>query len=536
MQKTLRTIGAIAVVALLSSGCTYLQRFSVDAQGSDQDGSSGSPMISADGRYVAFTSSSNDLVPNDHGESDVFVRDLATGKTSRASVSLTGGDPDAPSGGASISADGRYVAFASLATLVTIDTNFTLSIYVRDRQTGTTELVSVRLDGQAATDNSSPAISANGRYVAFSGESDGLVPNDHTGNPFTPDVFVRDLQNDTTVRASVDTAGGDPDYPAGFDGSSNAAISTTGRYVTFTSAATDLVAGDGNGKIDVFVRDLQLAKTTRVSVDTAGGDASADSLTVGGISADGRYVTFESEANDLVAGDANGKNDVFVRDLQTATTKRVSADRTGGDADNLSSLSSRWSISGDGRFITFYSAASDLVSGDGGQHWDVFVRDMVAGKTTRVSETANHADAQGTSDEAAISGDGRYVAFASDANNLVPNDGTDASVNDLFIRDVRVPALTAIAPATVARGSTATLTLTGTGFIVGAGAPRVAILGGGVTVSSATAVSETKVEVTISVATDAPLGGRAVIVANRGTGPGPGAASYGACACLTVVE
>ena len=227
---------------------------------------------------------------------------------------------------------------------------------------------------------------------------------------------------------------------------------------------------------------------------------------------------------------------MFVRDLQTATTKRVSVDRTGGDADNLSSFSSRWSISGDGRFITFYSAASDLVAGDDGQHWDVFVRDMVAGKTTRVSETANHADAQGTSYEASISGDGRYVAFASDANNLVPNDGTATAVDDLFVRDVRVPTLTSLTPSAVARGSTVTVTVAGTGFVVGADAPRVAILGHGVTVSSATAVSETEVELIVSVAADAPLGGRTVIVANRGTGPGPGAATYGSCACLTVVE
>ncbi len=207
-----------------------------------------------------------------------------------------------------------------------------------------------------------PSISADGRYVAFESVATDLVVGDGNG---LADVFVRDLQTNTTVRVSVDTAGGDPDNV-----SMNASISADGRYVAFDSWATDLVLGDGNGMGDVFVRDLQTNTTTRVSVDTAGGDPDSWSMNPS-ISADGRYVAFGSNATDLVAGDGNGTLDIFVRDLQTNTTTRVSVGTAGGDPDSPSQFPS---ISADGRYVAFDSWATNLVAGDGNGTFDVFVR------------------------------------------------------------------------------------------------------------------------------------------------------------------
>lgn len=160
-----------------------------------------------------------------------------------------------------------------------------------------------------------------------------------------------------TVRASADTAGGNPNGPSYL-----AEISANGRYVAFTSTASDLVPGDGGDlNPDVFARDLLARTTVKVSVDAAGGDANGSSVDPS-ISADGRYVAFASGASDLVAGDGNGKGDVFVRDLVAGTTVRVSADTAGMDANGSSGEPS---ISADGRYVAFSSAASDLVPGTG---------------------------------------------------------------------------------------------------------------------------------------------------------------------------
>ncbi len=265
------------------------------------------------------------------------------------------------------------------------------------------------------------SISADGRYVAFDSDATDLVAGDGNG---WGDVFVRDRQANTTTRVSVDTTGGDPD-----NRSLRPSISAEGRYVAFVSDASDLVAGDGNGWEDVFVRDRQTNTTTRVSVDTTGGDPDGPSWSPS-ISADGRYVAFESNATDLVVGDGNGVTDVFVRDRQTNTTTRVSVDTLGGDPDGWSQNPS---ISADGRYVAFHSDASDLVLGDGNGTWDVFVRDLQTNTTTRVSVDTAGGDPDNWSLRPSISAEGRYVAFMSNATDLVVGDGN--GVTDVFVRD-----------------------------------------------------------------------------------------------------
>ena len=236
-------------------------------------------------------------------------------------------------------------------------------------------------------------------------------------------AMTASAQADVVTReASVDRRGLDP---AGF--SAIASVSADGRYVAFQSFAGNLVQGDGNSRIDVFVRDLVAGTTVRASVDATGGDANDYSLWPS-ISTDGRYVAFASAASDLVPGDGNGVIDVFVRDLVAGTTVRASVDALGGDPDGNSTTPA---ITPDGRYVAFASYANDLVPGDRNGYADVFVRDLVAGTTTRVSVDRARRDTNGASYQASITPDGRFVAFYSLASDLVAGDRN--SFPDVFV-------------------------------------------------------------------------------------------------------
>jgi Tol biopolymer transport system component len=281
---------------------------SLDSSGAQVNGGSYKPSISADGRYVAFYSDASNLVPGDtNGWDDIFVRDRQLGTTERVSVDSGGAQANHFCDSPSISADGRYVAFRTDANnLVPGDTNGIPDIFVRDRQLGTTERVS--LDSSGVQGNGSsfyPSISGSGRYVAFFSDASNLVPGDTNG---LDDIFVRDRQLGTTELVSVDSGGAQGQY-----GSYSPSISTDGRYVAFTSDAPNLVPGDTNASSDIFVRDRQLGTTERVSVASGGAQGQYGS-DVASISADGRYVGFESLATNLVLGDNNASRDIFVRD------------------------------------------------------------------------------------------------------------------------------------------------------------------------------------------------------------------------------
>ena len=400
------------------------QRVSISSSGAQSNGGSGPSSLSADGRYVAFASSASNLVAGDtNGYSDVFVRDRLSGTTERVSVGSGGAQANGPSTYAQISADGRYVLFTSNASnLVDGDTNGCADVFIRDRQLGTSERASVDSGGVQANETSyAYSISADGRYVAFYSYATNLVPGDTNG---LVDIFVRDRRSGTTERVSVDSAGsqanGQSYYPA---------ISSDGRYVAFSSYATNLVPGDTNGYGDVFVRDRQSATTERVSVDSAGAQGDAESE-FPSISADGRYVVFTSDSTNLVHADTNGYSDVFVRDRQNATTQRVSVNtgnvQANGDSDYAS-------ISADGRYVAFGSMASNLVSGDTNGVEDVFVRDRQNRTTARVSIASSGLQGDDTSYIPSLSADGRYVTFHSNATNLVPEDTNGFS--DIFVRD-----------------------------------------------------------------------------------------------------
>jgi Tol biopolymer transport system component len=409
-------------------------RASVDTMGGDPDSFSFNPSIDGKGRRVAFWSTANDLVSGDDNfADDVFVRDLRTQVTIRASLDVGSDDPNGKSFFPTISASGRYVAFASDASdLVPGDGNGLEDIFVRDLKLATTTRVTVDSTGGDANGGTRHAsISADGGHVIFVSTASDLVPGDGNG---LPDVFVRDLQAGTTTRASVDVAGGDANGQSGsfflFDPPS---MSASGRYAAFFSDASDLVPNDGNGVSDVFVRDLARNQTIRVSVDVSGGDPDGGACSNNpSISANGGLVAFCSYATDLVPDDDNGVADVFVYSLNQGTIERVSVDTVSGDADGGSFSPS---LNGSGRQVAFASTAADLVPGDGNGLLDVFVRDMSRGVTRRVSVDVSGGDANGVSGEPSISRDGASVAFHSSADDLVPGDGNQTF--DIFVGDSR---------------------------------------------------------------------------------------------------
>jgi Tol biopolymer transport system component len=381
------------------------------------------PSISAGGRFVAFSSDASNLVGGDTNDAtDVFVRDRRYQATGRVSVSSAGVEGNADSYDPSVSADGRFVAFSSDASnLVDGDTNDATDVFVRDRRYHTTRRVSVSSAGVEGNSVSYlPSISASGRFVAFSSFASNLVGADTNA---AYDVFVRDLRTHTTSRVSVGTAGVEGDF-----GSYDPSISAGGRFVAFDADATNLVGGDTNDTTDVFIRDRRTRTTTLVSVSIAGAVGNADSYAPS-VSADGHFVAFHSYASNLVAGDTNGAADVFVLNREARTTSRASVSSAGveGNADGYLPA-----ISADGRFVTFYSGASNLVGGDTNDAFDVFVRDRRYHTTRRVSVNSSGVEGNAYSYDPAISADGRFVTFYSDATNLVGGDTNDAG--DAFVR------------------------------------------------------------------------------------------------------
>jgi Tol biopolymer transport system component len=250
------------------------------------------------------------------------------------------------------------------------------------------------------------AVSADGRFVVFNSRASNLVPGD--GND-TDDTFVRDRRSGRTEKVSLGVGGAQGDIGSSGYVESRLAISAGGRFVVFSSEATDLVPHDTNAMPDVFVRDRLMNVTERVSVATGGGEG--DNYSYGGaVSAGGRFVAFASAADDLVTGDDNRAEDVFVRDRAAGVTERVSVGPGGRQGNGKSFLPS---ISGDGRFVAFASEASDLVAHDGNGLRDVFVRDRLEGTTELVSRGSGVLSSRAEATDPSISADGRFVAFSS---------------------------------------------------------------------------------------------------------------------------
>jgi Tol biopolymer transport system component len=429
------------------------ERVSVASNGGQANRQSNSPSLSSDGRVVAFHSFATNLVPGDtNGSADAFVHDRATGETERVSVASDGTQGDWDSWTPSLSSDGQVVAFGSTAgNLVPGDSilcaNFSdpswryncPDVFVHDRATQSTEVVSVGSDGAQGNNRSyRPSLSSEGRVVAFESQASNLVPGDtqlcadHLGNiENCSDVFVHDHATGATKRLSVGSDGAQ-----GNNHSFSPSLSSDGRVVAFHSHASNLVPGDTNSSQDVFAHDRATGETKRVSIASDGGQGYWDAGQAS-LSSDGRVVGFLSVASDLVPGDTNAWGDAFVHDRATGETERVSVASDGGQGDLWSGSPS---LSSDGRVVVFRSGASNLAPGDTNSSTDVFVHDHVTGATGRVSVASD--GNEGNSDSCqlyppSLSSDGRVVAFESYASNLVPGD-TNGDVDPYLGKDIFV--------------------------------------------------------------------------------------------------
>lgn len=426
------------VVSLLSllAGPVFGQatvRVSVDSFGVEGNNHSGSntftAAVSSDGQVVAFESSASNLVSGDTNKWDVFVHDRQTGTTEVVSVDSLGVQGNGHSFYPSISADGRFVAFCSDATnLVASDLNGLTDVFVHDRIAGTTIRASVDSLGFEATGSSYGVISPDGLFVAYSSDADNLVPFDFN---VARDIFLFELSTGMVERLSVNSSGVE-----GNRDSYLPAISSDDQVISYNSWASNLVAGDSNKTTDVFVRDRTAGTTERVSVDSLGAEGNSDSESAS-VSSNGRLVVFQSLASNLVGGDTNSQMDVFVHDRSTGTTECVSVDSGGNEGDNGSFNPY---ISADGLAITFYSAATNLVAGDTNGWGDVFVRDQLNHVTIRASVDSLGTETNQNSYNGAVSGDGTVIVFPSLASNLVIGDSNLKC--DIFVRDLRLQAAT----------------------------------------------------------------------------------------------
>ena len=307
-------------------------RASVSSAGVEGNYPSENGSLSADGRFVAFESAANNLVPNDFNISrDIFVRDLVAGTTERVSVASNGAEVFGNNSHPSLSRDGRFVAFESTSSeLVPEDHNGQPDVFVHDRVAGTTVCVSVNSNGREGHQQSAAGqISADGRFVVFASLADNLVSNDKNGSW---DIFVHELQTGQTTRASVSSSGAES-IGVSFDPS----ISADGRVVAFHSAAKTLVPGDTNDQLDCFVHDRLTGVTERVSVNSAGKQGRADSIRPA-LSADGRYVAFQSLSKDLVSVPTGKNWSVYLHDRQTGLTtlESVSSEGVTGELNSSS--------------------------------------------------------------------------------------------------------------------------------------------------------------------------------------------------------
>lgn len=475
------------------------------------------------GRFVAFDTVAA-LVPEDlNGMSDIYLRNTTTGKLSL----ITRGVDGTPSAGpplafpvgagtsdlldlsldAQISGNGRYIVFVSSASnLVNNDANLSGAgdIFVHDRISRTTELASVdSKENQSLTAGSSftpdsfvPSISDNGKVVAFGSRADGLVPGDTNG---VSDIFIRDLTAGTTQRVSLDSSGQESDgcavglgRVAGCKdyGVFHSSISGDGRHVVFEGWASDFIENDLNNAPDVFIHDLQTTKTRIVSVASDGSqgedqtspptDQQAGSrLTCCGssprsggnvvhsVSDDGRFVLFQSAANNLVPSDTNAREDIvwdtsmdyFVHDTGSGRTDRVTIDSFGGQGVRAG-VSDTPSISGNGRFVTYSDKRQnhpDQASEGNGSNQSIYVHDRLTGATTLTSLAGG-----GGTD---VSDDGRFVTFWSRDPDVTSNADTNGQW-DLFMADRGAPLWSQVG-ARVLRGGSAEST---SGPLLAAGA------------------------------------------------------------------
>ncbi|MBC8097141.1 MAG: DUF11 domain-containing protein, partial [Akkermansiaceae bacterium] len=381
------------------------------------------------------------VVRNTNAAALIFDNEIYSSGTIKL---LSGADPNRPPDAgnndsikSSVSADGRYVAFSSRANnLVNADDNLNVDVFVRDLLLQTTILVSRALGSGTSqyTGAQYPLISGDGRFVVFTSHGSGVEGHD---NNFFRNVFVRDLAAQTTTlisHAAASLASGNNESITAEP--TRSLISSNGQSIVFTSYATDLSAGlDDNLSNDVFFHDRVTGSNRLISVNFAGTTSGNNFSFNPIVSGNGQVVAFESMANDLVAlPDGNASSDVFVQDLATGVNQLVSVNAA-GTAAAIGSSSSAY-LSHDGRFIAFQSSSPNLAPNDSTIRTDVFWQDRLTGSNVLVSVNTNGVAGNNYSIARGISVDGRYVLFSSDSSDLVTLTDANFSGDDVFVRDM----------------------------------------------------------------------------------------------------
>jgi Bacterial Ig domain/WD40-like Beta Propeller Repeat len=407
---------------------------STSSAGVKGDRDSRNPSLTPDGTKVAFVSGATNLDASDMDLiPDIYVKDLVTGLIALASTSTGGVEKNnGGSGHPSLSADGTRVAFDSAAdNLVPEDTNFAPDIFVKDLVTNETTLVSVSQAGvRGNLSSTAPAVSADGTKVAFESGSTTW------GTDQLADIYVKDLLSGELTLVSISDLG-----VSGNSDSFHPAISADGTKVAFESTASNWDPADGDGDLDIYVKDLTTGELTLASTSTTGTSGNDDSYFVAGpayneaaypdpLSADGTTVAFSSNATDLDPDDTDPSLDIFVKDLASGVLTLASTSDAGDQANGASELPS---LSSDGTKVTFSSQASNLDCLDIDRRSDVYVKDLLTGDITLLSITASGQKGNDTSSDSAISSDGSRVAFISAADNLDPSD-TDGFF-DIYVKE-----------------------------------------------------------------------------------------------------
>jgi dipeptidyl aminopeptidase/acylaminoacyl peptidase len=414
-------LGAVTGSPVQASTGAPPVRVSVTADGSQPNGQSWDPQLSADGRYVTFNSYATNLGPAvTSGVYNVYVRDTVANTTKALAVAADGTAGNRLSEFATISADGRYIAFSSESTnLPPTPTSWVHNsqVYLYDQTTGELTRVSSPTNGREASRESlQPMISADGRFITYSSHASNLVPGD-TNNK--QDIFLYDIATKTNTRISPNQANGASFWPT---------ISPDGRYIGYMSYATNLVPGDTNANSDLFVYDREAGTTTRINVTSAGRQSSGVGLAIASFSADGRLITYHDSSPNLVPGDTNQENDAFLYDQNTRTTTRISTGPGGVQADGQSLVPR---ITGDGSQVVYWSNATNLVPGDTNGTYDTFLYDTRNRTTRIVSQAADGAQGNAQSASASITPDGKLIALDTDASNFAPDDTNGLS--DIYL-------------------------------------------------------------------------------------------------------
>jgi hypothetical protein len=534
MSRGLHTVGAVRaprrfskliaplLLIAVTSGCAYIKQVSSPTGAIPASltpglsGSVGTAAVSADGRYVAYAAGTDTSAPG--AVSQVYVLDTQTGTRTMVSVNNQGQPGDQFAGDPAISGNGRYVAFDSFSdNLVPNDTNGVGDVFVRDTLTNTTTLVSVTSAGAEVTDDSyNPSITDDGRYVVFTSDSDDLSPLD--GNA-SSDVYLHDNQTGATTLMSSYADGTPTD-----DGAWSGSISADGTTVVFDTDTGINITDDQNFSDDVYSRPRTSRTFTWISKgsDSVDGGGGGDDPV---ISANGRFIAYDSNASDLgTVTDTTGFLDVYVRDRTALTTTRVSVTPTGGI---LGANSFGPAISRDGSRIAFLSSGDPTGTDTNGADNDLLVRDMTLAKTYLVSTDMFGNQLPVASSDAAISGDGKY-GFWSTIGQYDTTTDTN-TLTDIYDRAVDLPHITSVTPANVTPGQTVTLTINGSAFATNA---TVADPSGWATLGTVTRISDTKMTAVVTILPNAPSGGHQIQVDDPGTGPGPQGGSLALCTCI----